>query len=425
MVRTAFKTAFRISAFLLLIFAAACGGNGRHSGVNTSSTPAKVNLRRTVEFARSEQKALVYAVETVGVIEAEGMTDIAAGVKGIVDAVHFREGDDVDPKQPEPLVLIDQRNYQSAVKLAEANLQRSEANVTLARDRFERYSRAGAGSSPQERDEARLALSVAEAENEAAKANLDIARHNLDRSRVRAPYRGRINKRMVTPGMYLEDKTVIATMADLSRVRLVAYVPETAAAQVRELIALQELRRRAAAISLPIGGWLAGRATGLLAENAVIQGEVPSGFDPEFSVLAYPDRTFRARIFYLSTVADQSTHMFECKAEVVSSMGIELKPGYTARVRFPVRNNPNACVVPEESVRATERGFIVFEPVMQTNPDGSSSYVARARTVEIGFRNPGIVEIRGGLTAGRWVVRRGAEALEDGMPIAPVNAMKN
>lgn len=402
-------------------FLSGCSNHNPGPAATPTPSAAKSNLRRPVEVARAEQKTLIYAVETVGLIEAEGMTDVAAGMKGIVDSVHFREGDEVDPKQPEPLILIDQASYLSALKLAEANVQRADANVQLARDRLERFNRSAQGSSPQEREEARLALGVAEAEQLAAKANLEIARHNLNRSRVKAPYRGRINKRMVTPGMYVEDKTVIATMADLSKVRLVGYVPETAAAQVRELIALQEQRRRAATITLPIGGSLAGRAVGAMALAAVVGGDVPSRFDPEFTVLAFPDRLFRARIFYLSTVADPSTHMFECKAEIAALPGTELKPGYTARVRLPMRSNPFACVVPEESVRATERGFVVFEPVPQKNADGSTGYVARARPVEIGYRSPGQVEIRGGITPGQWVVRRGAEALEDGMAIAPTN----
>src|SRR5437667_315483 len=73
-----------------------------------------------------------------------------------------------------------------------------------------------------------------EAELAAAHTTLDLAKHNYDRSQVLPPYKGRINKRMVTPGSYLEDKTVIATMADLSHIRVVANVPESAVAAVRQ-----------------------------------------------------------------------------------------------------------------------------------------------------------------------------------------------
>ena len=57
----------------------------------------------------------------------------------------------------------------------------------------------------------------------------DLAAHNLRRSEVRAPYTGQINRRLVTRGMHVEDKSVIATMADLSRLRLVGFIPEKSA----------------------------------------------------------------------------------------------------------------------------------------------------------------------------------------------------
>ena len=51
--------------------------------------------------------------------------------------------------------------------------------------------------------------------------------------------------------------------------------------------------------------------------------------------------------------------------------------------------------------------------------DGNPVWIAKARTLELGYRPPGEgkVEVLSGLEAGRWVVSRGAEALEDGTPI--------
>jgi multidrug efflux system membrane fusion protein len=377
-------------------------------------------LRRNVELARAEQRPMVYSVETVGVLEAETVTDIAAGVKGVVDEVNFREGDLVDPARGEPLIRIDQKSYQAALKLAEAHAQRAAGHLSLVRDRFNRAQQAGQGLSEQERREAYLNLSVAEAEVAAARTSQDLARHNVDRSQVRPPYKGWINRRMVSPGAYVEDKTVIATMADLSRIRLVAHVPESSIGLVRKLMDEAPARVKANTVALPLGAWLAGAGpwAGLLAHEAVRRGEVPSGFDPEFTVLPYPQVTFRARIFYLSTVADPSTHMFECKAEVETRhLGVELKPGFTCRIRVPVESTLTACVVPEEAVRATERGFVAFEPEARRGPDGKYEWVARVRPLDIGYRAPGFVEVRQGIAPGQWVVRRGADALDDGTPI--------
>jgi multidrug efflux system membrane fusion protein len=121
----------------------------------------------------------------------------------------------------------------------------------------------------------------------------------------------------------------------------------------------------------------------------------------------------------MSTVADPTTHMFECKARIDPrdpAFGL-LKPGYTARIRFPFESTADSVVVPEESVRATERGFLVFGVAKRTNKDGSVDWIARPRKVDVGARAPGWVEIRSGLVPGEWIVQRGAEALDEGVPV--------
>src|SRR5207249_8255212 len=105
------------------------------------------------------------------------------------------------------------------------------------------------------------------------------------------------NKRYVTKGSYLEERTPIATIADLSRIRLVGYVPETAAPVVRDLVAAQDDRLLAARIGLALGG--IGHTSHALQRavtlNAVASDIIPSGYDPEFQILALPGQSFLAR----------------------------------------------------------------------------------------------------------------------------------
>ena len=444
---------------LLLLSLAVTGSNtGCGKGVQapeggSAKKPSQVILSRQVEFTRVQQKSLVYRVETVGMLEAEGQTDIAAGVSGVVDEVFFREGDEVKPGTI--LVTIDQASYEADDRLATAQVERAKANLDLAKDLADRTERAGRSVSEEDRAKARGNFRVAEAEYRSALAGQVRAHNNFEKSRVRAPYAGRINKRNVTRGSYLEDKTVIATMADLSRIRLVGYVPETAAPILRHLLAGQDDRLLANRIFLAMGC-----ATSPYASIATLPGHcllardyVPSGYDPEFELEAVRGTVMHARIFYMSTVANPDTHMFEAQAEVLGVgepaaftpprtlppvTGIagplpDFKgpstpvvkrdsprlfwPGYTARIRFPLRSNPNAVVIPEESVRASERGFIVFVPVEQKREDGKTEWIAKTRTLDLGFRSDGWVEVRQGLREGELIVRRGAEALEDGTPI--------
>src|SRR5205807_2702766 len=113
-----------------------------------------------------------------GVLEAEGVTDLAAGVKGVVDEVNFREGDLVEPNQKSPLVKIDELTYTAALQAAEAAEKRAVGNQQLCRDREMRARQAGVASSEQDRREAQLNLQIADADLQSARAALDLARHN-------------------------------------------------------------------------------------------------------------------------------------------------------------------------------------------------------------------------------------------------------
>src|SRR5207249_4088989 len=99
-------------------------------------------------------------------------------------------------------------------------------------------------------------------------------------------------------------------------------------------------------------------------------GEAPGGYFIEFELRAFPRKTFPARVFFMSNRADPLTHMFEAKAfvppsavrEILKKDDGDILPGYTARIRAPLPAKLNAIVVPEESIRHTERGNIVFRP---------------------------------------------------------------
>ncbi|MBI1832395.1 MAG: efflux RND transporter periplasmic adaptor subunit [Planctomycetes bacterium] len=454
---------------------AGCRQGAGDPGIKTTP-PSKIVLQRNVDLTTALQKSLVYRVETIGVLEAEGQTDIAAGVNGVVDEVFFREGDDV--RAGDVLVTIDKERYQADEELARANMDRAKESVGVLRDIAVRAEKSGSGISTEEKAKAIGNYRVAEAEYRSNVAAHARARHNLARSRVKAPYDGRINKRLVTIGTYLEEKTVIATIADLSRMRLVGYVAESAAPVVRDMLASQDDRLLAARVGLMMAGAAGQTAWQQAAPLSLLQADIVStGFDPEFEVFAMPGQVHLARIFYMSTVGNADTHMFECKAEVLGwrasyiapnftdkksptqkkagngdivpaggftdkkapkdekkldipvpptlapkrSLDIfsapKLWPGFTAKIRFPMKSSPNAVVVPEESVRYTEKGVIAFVPEEVRKSDGSTEWLARARVLDIGFRGEGWVEVRRGLSAGERLVHRGAEALEDGTPI--------
>jgi len=399
---------------VLLVLLSGC--NGDNTAALPAVPPSKVNLKRNVELCIAEQRALQYAVETPGVLEAERVTDIAAGVSGIVDEVLFREGQYVTPDTV--LILIDQKRFQAQLDITKANELRAKAALQQATDAARRAVEARGAATEEERTRTYLNQKTAEADLAAAEANRRLAEIQLDRSRVRPPYPGRINLRKVTAGSFIDDKGAIATIADLSQLRLVGWVPESAAAAVRQRMSSGHTLVAADTLALLAGRYASGLS---LLGNALDLPrclQAPQLAEVEFTLLAYPREKFRARVFYMSTVANPETHMFESKSEIYThGPAGRLQPGYTARIRFPLRTNPDACVVPEESVRPNERGFVAFVPIQRPSRTGQTEWVAQARIVELGYREPGWVEVKSGIRPGETLVRRGAEALEDGTPI--------
>lgn len=391
-----------------------CGG-GNLSAV-PAVPPSKVNLKRNVELSKAEKRSLQYAVETPGVLEAERVTDIAAGVSGIVDDVLFREGELVTPDSV--LILIDQRRFETQLALSQANELRAKAALEQTSDAARRAREAKGAITEEERTRTALMQKTSEADLAAAEANRRLAEIQLARSRVRAPYSGRINLRKVTTGSFIEEKGVVATIADVSRLRLVGWVPESAAAAVRNRMTANIAVSAADTISQLAAAHCTCQLTGLRdLVTFQLHLQAPQLYDVEFTLLASPRQKFRGRLFYMSTIANNDTHMFESKSEIYAGSIEKLQPGYTARIRFPLRTNEEACIIPEEAVRPNERGFVAFVPVQRTNKAGQTEWVAQARILELGYREPGWVEVKNGLKPGETIIRRGSEALEDGTPI--------
>ena len=251
-------------------------------------------------------------------LEAEGQTDIAAGVSGVVDEVFFREGDEVKPGTL--LVTIDQARYQADAELARANAERAKANLDLSRDIADRTLRGGTAFSEEDRAKARGNLKIAEAEHLSVAGGagpLQARPGALARAgALRRPHQQAPGHQGLVPRG--ED-------ADRDHRRPVAHPPGRLRARDRGPGAARAAAKtRTTASTPPAWGWRSRGAgpcghpwvralNGMLLERDYVL----SGFDPEFELLAMPGVTLHGRIFYMSTVANPDTHMFEAKAEVL------------------------------------------------------------------------------------------------------------
>ena len=306
-----------------------------------------------------------YRVTALGSLEAEEIVQVTAEVEGAVTEVRFHEGARVT--RDTALVLIDPERYRLEVERAEANYLRAQSDLRRAEEELRRRERLANAEllAMDEVDRYRAASESLDADVAASKAARDIALQNQRRSEVKAPESGVINTRTIETGTYVRPGTVLATIVDVSRLRLRFKISEGESLRVAE------------------------------------------GQDVSFRVAPIGPRDFVGRVYHVGEVADPTTRQVEVLAWVQNTG--ELKPGFFAEVSFNAGTKENAVVVPEAAIKASESGFVAYVVV-----EGK----AVKKPIKIGLRTEdGLVEILSGLSGAETVVVEGSDLLADGIAV--------
>jgi membrane fusion protein, multidrug efflux system len=347
----------------LVLTALACG---RSQETARASTGARALRVRAAQVAVRD---VVYRVSALGSLEADELVQVTAEVEGAVTGIRFREGDRVTPETI--LAQIDPDRYRLEAARAEATYRKAIADherVAAELKRREELAREQLVAI-EELNRAKQEAESQGASEAGAKAALEIAQQNLKRAAVRPPRSGVINTRTVETGQFVQVGTVLATLVDVSRLRLRFKVSEAESLSVR------------------------------------------TGQPITFRVAALGERDFSAQVYHVGEVADATTRQVEVLAWV-RNPGL-LKPGFFAEVALATNTHKNAVVVPESAVQASERGFVAYAIVAGR---------AQQRIVKLGLRTgDGNVEIAAGLKPGEAVVTAGSDRLADGLTVETVS----
>lgn len=167
------------------------------------------------------------AAEYEAVVQHGRTTELGLAVSGIVETVRVAPGARV--RKGDVLLALEQTPFEAQVQRAEAALKRAAADRTEANRDHEQarelYDRTVL--SMVELENAKLKAERAEAEHAAAAARLKQARYELARSRLTAPFDGRVLAVRVQPGeavvSRLEARPLVSLAADgeyVARARL-------------------------------------------------------------------------------------------------------------------------------------------------------------------------------------------------------------
>ncbi|MDP5063933.1 MAG: efflux RND transporter periplasmic adaptor subunit [Haliea sp.] len=189
----------------------------------------------TVDVVVAEKETIRIPMQAQGTVSPLQQTTLLAEVQGRIVEVSptFNVGGFL--QKDEVLLRIDPRDYQArqaraeaAIRAAESELLQEQGRADVARREWEKLP-AGSQRSPEARDLYLRKPQLAQAEGQllAARADLQTAQNDLDRTSVRAPYSALISAKhselgqFVTPGAQLAEIFSV----DIAEVRLP--IPQT------------------------------------------------------------------------------------------------------------------------------------------------------------------------------------------------------
>jgi multidrug efflux system membrane fusion protein len=323
-----------------------------------------------VKVAVAVQKTVPVGIRVIGNVEAYSTVSIKAQINGMLDKVHFSEGQDV--KKGQLLFTIDPRSFEAALRQAGASLARDLAQEKYARDQATRYGELlKDGIVTQDQYDQLRANADALAESvKADRAAVDTAGVQLGYCSIRSPIDGRTGNLMVQRGNLVKanDVPVLVTINQVTPIYVSFSVPEKDLAEIKKYMA---------------------------AGNLKIEASIPNDSGPpEQGVLSF-----------LDNAVDTATGTIKIKGTFDNSRR-RLWPGQFVNVELILTSIPNAVVVPAQAIQTGQAGQFVFV----VKPDRS----VESRPVVIDQTTDGETVVSKGVSPGETVVTDGQLQLAPG-----------
>jgi len=282
------------------------------------------------------------------------------------------------------LFVIDPRPYQADLDHAQAQRQQAETHLELVRSDLKRAEslRGTKAISEEEYDSRSNAVREAEAALVAAKANEATARINLDYTQIKAPISGKIGRRLVTAGNFVQlqgnggSATVLATIVSVNPIYGYFDVEESAFLRYRSRAQVGEAD----------GG-------GLVCELALVNEE---GF------------AHRGRLDFFDNQVNPQTGTIRLRA-VFDNGDRALVPGMYANVRVLAGPPEQMLVVPDVAV-GSDQGYKYVYVV-------NAEDVVKKRDITTGRAHGAMRAVVKGLTAEDRVIVNGLMMLRPGVKV--------
>lgn len=351
-------------AAVLLLTALACGGGGE--APPTPPAGAEVPSGVRVRVARVEIGQLSADSEASGQVYAFHKATITAETSARVVERLVERGDRVEAGQP--LYRLDDSRARLELEQAVATVKLRETDLNHARRELERGRKLleRRAISEQRRDDLQYAVEQASNQLALARVARDTARRALADTRIDAPFAGVVESTEVDAGDFVAAGTPVASLVELSRVKIRAGVTAAETASLRP------------------------------------------GLEATASFAALGGEGRPALLKSVGLVADAADGTYDVEFWVDNADG-RLREGMIASVLLPADERAPSPLVPRGALIRRDGRMAVF--LVEAN---GAADRARVRAVRIGRSEGDRVEVLEGLTGGERVVVEGHFALADG-----------
>lgn len=239
------------------------------------------------------------------------------------------------------------------------------AQYQIARTNYEKQKRVF-----DEQGISELQLKTLEYQRDAARAQMEMGLARLERTRVKSPINGTLNRRMVEAGEMSAPGMPLAHVVNTDRLKIEAGIPERYANRFR------------------------------------------TGDAVTFTVDAMPGQVFKGSIRFIGAAVNKDNRSIPVEVDIAGHGG-RLKPDMIARMRVSLGGTSSSIVVDEDFVsKQDEDSFVAYV---------EENGVARERTLRIGASSKGRMHILEGLKAGDRLITRGHQNVADGQRVTVKN----
>lgn len=317
----------------------------------------------TVSTVEARPVTWTPSIEAIGTVNAAQGVDLTVETAGVVKEIAFAPNTQVQAGAL--LMRLDDVVQKADVEAARTQADLEKGNLARAQD----LTRRGVTTN--------VSLDQTQAAAQAAEAQLARALAVLEQRQLSAPFAGTIGLPRVDVGQYVAPGTIVATLQDLSTMRVDFSLPE------------QDLPK------LTIGQRIEVRIEGL-------------------------DESFPGALTGIDPRVDPATRLVALRGSIANAGG-KLTPGQFVRIRVELPAEEGVIALPQTALSTSLYGDYVY--VVRPSEADAEQLEVRQVFVTPGRRSGGVVEIAEGVAPDDQIVTAGQNRLSNGQPAIVDNSV--